>query len=76
LDLPFRGKYEIEDTEVQVPLNSPRKQLAIPEKGDRESQVENFLVEQCNKVVLFPHQPVGNIMCIQALLRLSAHEVA
>jgi hypothetical protein len=61
VDLASVVEHKVEDAEHQDPLQCPREELSLAEKGDGDRQIQDILVEQGNHVVLSSHQAIGDV---------------
>ena len=66
-------KDEVFETGSKAVLEAFGVELSVTEKRNRKRQVEYFLVDHGNVVVVSAHQAVCNIVCVHALLGLSLH---
>ena len=73
MDLTTFVENQVQDSKLDCPLKRAREPLAISNESNRSRKVEHIFVEQCYYIVLAAHQPIGYIVCVEALLGLVGH---
>jgi hypothetical protein len=61
-------KDEVQNGEAQNPLHSFGEELSIVQQRQRNRQIQNILVEQCDQVIFPPHETIGDVLCVEPFL--------
>jgi hypothetical protein len=71
-DLTLLVKHIFHHAEIDVPLESPCQDRSISKNRNRHCQIQHISVDHRNKIVVFAHNAICNVMGIHSLLRKEA----
>ena len=66
----------LHNTQIDIPLQRPRKQRSIPQYRYRHSQIKDIPIDHRDKVIVLAHDAVGYIVRVHTLFTKQAMTVA